>query len=184
MVPQFNNSEDFAIASEKRNKSIQNNHLGLSQRENFWVCVTTRYRGSFCLQASLDPTFGSLRSAFSLQLPLCPLPACLPYSSQSVIGWMISTELEESSAPFGQVQPHSDSWNQRWSQHYHNHNEWETRKGVISQGDRRIPQPREGKWMPSDKTHRCPRPWYRLFLKYKSISNVFFFLSEIGKILY
>ena len=90
VLPQLNNSEDFAIASEKRNKWIQNNHLGLSHRESLWVCVTTRYRGSFCLQARLDPAFGSLRSAFSLQLPLCPLPACLPYSSSppvSLVGW-------------------------------------------------------------------------------------------------
>lgn len=65
--------------------------------------LPTRYRGSFCLQERLDPAFGSLRSAFLLQLPLSPLPACLPYSSQSVIGWMISTQLEENSAPIGQA---------------------------------------------------------------------------------
>ena len=104
VVPQFNNSEDFAIASEKRNTSVPNSHLGLSQRESLWVCVTTRYRGSFCLQARLDPAFGSLTSAFSLQLPLCPLPpTCLPYSSQSVTGWMISPRLEESSAPMNHM---------------------------------------------------------------------------------
>ena len=74
--------------SQVKEKQPKVPHWFLNQRENFLVCATTRYRGSFCLQAWLDPAFCSLRFTILLQFPLCPLPTCLPWRPKvSLVGW-------------------------------------------------------------------------------------------------
>ena len=148
MVPQFNNSEDFAIASEKRNKSIQNKHLGLSQREYFWVCVTTRNRGSLCLQARLYPAFGS---EICLLAPAPPLSlASLPPLQLPKCRWLDG--ITKAGGKQCSDWPGWGTWpilESEVKSLYLNHNGWEKRKEVISQGDRRIPDIREwnGHWV-------------------------------------
>ena len=87
MVPQFNNSEDFAIASEKRNTSIQNNHLGLGQRETLWVYL----QGTEVVSVFRK---GWIQHLVPWDLPSCsssPSLPCLPASPTapkvSLVGW-------------------------------------------------------------------------------------------------
>ncbi|CAM9128229.1 unnamed protein product [Rangifer tarandus platyrhynchus] len=104
MILQFTNSQDFAIASEKQVEQNDQEypHWFLSQRENFWVCVIIRYKSSLSLGMA-----GS-----SILFPeICLLAPTPPLSfaslslleTQSVTGWMISPQQEESSAPIGQA---------------------------------------------------------------------------------
>ena len=166
MVPQFNNSEDFAIASEKRNKSIQNNHLGLGQRETLWVYL----QGTEVVSVFRK---GWIQHLVPWDLSSCsssPSVPCLPASPTapkvSLVGWY-QHSWRKAVLQLARPELHAHSWNWRWNQLYHNHIGWEKMKEVISQGDRRIPEPKEGKWAPGDKTHRCPRWWYTLFVKFK-----------------
>ena len=63
MILQFTNSQDLLLqVKNKWNKT----HWFLSQRENFWVCITTRYRDSFCL----------LRHGWTQHFVPCDLPSC------------------------------------------------------------------------------------------------------------
>ena len=153
---------------QKRKKSIKNNHLGLSQRKNFWVYVTTRYRGSFCLQARFRQ--GWIQHLVLWDLPSCfssPSVPCQPASPTApkvVTGWVLSPWLEESSAllshlPTPGIRGEVNSMIIIMGE----------RKGRSDfPGDRRTPEPREGTWMPSDKPHRCAPSWCRLFLKSKN----------------
>ena len=93
--------------------------------------------------------------------PPLSFASLLPLENQSVTGWMISPQQEESGPPMARPEPHAHPWNQMCSHLYHNHNGPEERKGAIFQSDS-IPVPREGKWTLGYKTHTCPRQWYRL----------------------
>ena len=167
MILQFTNSQDFTTASEKqvKEKWPKIPHWFLSQRDNFLVCATTRYRDS--LSSGMAGSSILFHEIYLLApvhaLSFASLP---PLETWSVTGWMISPQQEESGPPMARPEPHTYPRNQRWSQLYHNHNGLEKRKGAIFQGDI-IPVPREGKWMLGYKIHTYLWQWYRLFIKFK-----------------
>ena len=101
---QFTNSQDFTTASEKqvKEKWPKIPHWFLSQRDNFLVCATTRYRDS--LSSGMAGSSILVHEIYLLApvhaLSFASLP---PLETQSVTGWMISPQLEESSAPIWQA---------------------------------------------------------------------------------